>query len=97
MGCGESVRGVHLKVRIVVAIAVFGYSVCKFGGNLSLVAVFVWELHARRKEGTLCIFIFFMWFWVLLSTCGDDDDDDVGGMVCIEATLDVYVVFIEVM
>ena len=38
-----------------------------------------------------------MWFWVLLSTCGDDDDDDVGGMVCMEATLDVYVVFIEVM
>lgn len=28
---------------------------------------------------------------------GGDDDDDVGGMVCMEATLDVYVVFIEVM
>lgn len=30
---------------------------------------------------------------------GGDDDDDVvvGGMVCMEATLDVHVVFIEVM
>jgi hypothetical protein len=28
---------------------------------------------------------------------GDDDEDDVGGMVCMEATLDVHVVFIEVM
>ena len=55
-------RGVHLKVRIVVAIAVFGCSVCKFGGNLSLVAVFVWELHARRKEESLCIFNFLCGF-----------------------------------
>ena len=60
-----------MKVRIVVAIAVFGYSVCKFGGNLSPVAVFVWELHARRKEGTLCIFIFLCGFgycyvWVVM-------------------------------
>jgi hypothetical protein len=70
--------------------------VCKFGGNLSPVAVFVCELHARRKEGALCIFIIFMWFWVLLSV-GGDDDDDVGGMVCMEATLVVHVVFIEVM
>ena len=75
-------------------IPVFGYSVCKFGGNLSPVAVFVCELHARRKEGALCIFIFLMWFWVLRSMGGDDDG---GGMVCMEATLDVHVVFIEVM
>jgi len=69
LGSGESVRGVQLKVRIVVAIPVFGYSVC-----VNLEAIFLQWLclfancmHEGRKEPFV-----FLFFYVVLGVakCG---------------------------
>lgn len=57
-------RGAQLKVRIVVAIAVFGYSVCKFGGNLSPVTACLGT--ACTKEGRNPSYFYFS--YVVLGT-----------------------------